>query len=279
MKRHIVTLAFLLSTTLCAQQRREVGFVVRLTGEWVCLGNHRDLRAYERLYSGDVIAAGKNMQAGDSIQIALLAPGDESSRTEIRKCVAAGVCDKPYQVRAAADSDNWMLRVVAAAERFVQLENREDVFAATRGTLGPEEAILNGDALDFGAALGPVSPGEYTVKWTRMANGHAGEEFTSALVWSPPLAHLDLPHPPADGVYRVQLMDESGETVGAPAFVAVLRGAALQHARESFLRVQKSIAGWRAQPQPGDTAAYRSLAARALMAIDADPALTETPHE
>lgn len=278
MRQCLIVLALLLSEQLFAQEHREAAFVADLRGEWICLSNHRDLRQYERLYSGDVITAGKNTRAGDSIQIVALASGEGSS-LRVLQCTAPLACGQPYVIPAATNGDNWFARLVAATQHFMQLENRSEVFATTRGTRGPEEAVLDGAAPDLSAALGPVSPGEYQVKWTQIADGMNAESFTSGLVWNPPRAQLDLRQSISDGVYRLELLDESGEPAGAPAFVAVLRGEAFQRGRAAFLRFKTSSSSWRDQARQDDDSTYRSFAARALMAIAADPASMDVPHE
>jgi hypothetical protein len=218
-----------------------IGIVDRISGRWNITHDDRPLRVRSPIHSGERIAP-RDSRAG-SITIYLLATGKPWTTT----CSKEQPCHGTYEPAAPAPSGPW-----AFLTSFAPSEARLDrILPAGRGTSsgGPNHALVTRSAttVDLAAALQHVAPGDYILRFTPITETGGEPVGHDATVRAGDDAGMKVPLFGA-GLYRVTVVDQSGQTVGLPAVVLALDDTDLE-ARALWKDAVSQTQSWNAASQ------------------------------
>jgi hypothetical protein len=257
----------LLADANAASDDQSVGFVFDLRGDWISTRTGKAVRATDRIYPNEQIAAPTPPRPDSWISISLY-DGTAVRRT----CRSQEDCDGPYLVR---DLRSPRVPFLARLGRALGLLYPQEVeVMATPGVRGsgPREAVLavTGSGVNLATALAEVRAGRYGVEFQRWTeSGPSPGSVAIEVAWRQPVARVTSGTPPGPGLYQITLTDRAGDVVGG-ALVLLAANGDYDATDRAVERVRILSEKW--ADTVGDAAARRFLV-ESLVALARDPAI------
>jgi hypothetical protein len=145
-----------------------------------------------------------------------------------------------------------MARLSSAINHVLEERVPPMVFALTRGSSGPSEAVLpyNTGRLDLGPALGKLASGHYVVNLAKIERaGVTMAPLRLDLDWNPPSGQTVATVTP--GVYSLRVFTaDDGYDIGSTVAVLIADAARYEQSSSRFRELKEASEAWNDQIRP-----------------------------